>query len=277
MSKPLFWVFVGVGMILIGTIGIVVASLGNLSSAPFFGVLLLSAPFFDVLLLGGIVLSLGSLVWYGVSTNPRKTTLMQQGQEQRSATPLQAPTQEEVANETKPASQPSPTAQSSSDKLSMVPPAEKKISLSQQQRVQNTSPPKDLSQPTLSIFVSHSSKDDDFGQKLVHDLRKAFPNEEAIWYDSEGGLYGGDPWWSRIVSSLEACDVFVIVLSPNSVKSKWVMRELDIAMVEGKRIVPILYHQCDIRPDLKAIQIISFLEPISYEAAFNRLLQALRH
>src|SRR5579864_6300626 len=114
-----------------------------------------------------------------------------------------------------------------------------------------------FSPPTLSIFVSHSSKDDDFGLRLVNDLRKAFGSSEAIWYDSEGGLYGGDSWWSRIVSVLATCDVFIIVLSPNSMSSKWVVRELDIAVVEGKRIVPVLYRQCDIRPDLRAIQTIS--------------------
>jgi hypothetical protein len=134
-----------------------------------------------------------------------------------------------------------------------------------------------FSPPTLSIFVSHSSKDDDFGLRLVQDLRRALGSPEAVWYDSEGGLYGGDSWWSRIVSVLATCDVFIIVLSPNSMSSKWVVRELDIAIVEGKRIVPVLYHQCEIRPDLRAIQNISFLEPISYGTAFNKLLQALTH
>ena len=90
-------------------------------------------------------------------------------------------------------------------------------------------------------------------------------------------MYGGDSWWSRIVSVLGACDVFIIVLSPNSMSSKWVIRELDIAIVEGKRIVPVLYRECDIRSDLKAIQIISFLAPVPYETAFNKLLQALTH
>ncbi len=147
----------------------------------------------------------------------------------------------------------------------------------QQQRVQSTPPPMHLYQPTLSIFISHSAKDDDFGRKLVQDLRQAFRSDEAVWYDTEGGLYGGESWWGRIVTVLDKCDVFIIVLSPNSVNSKWVMKELDIAIVEGKRVVPILFRQCDIRADLRAIQNISFLEPIPYGAAFNNLLQALKH
>ena len=147
----------------------------------------------------------------------------------------------------------------------------------QQQRVQSTPPPMHLYQPTISMFISHSVKDNDFGRKLVQDLRRALESNEAVWFDSEGGLYGGESWWGRIVTVLDKCDVFIIVLSPNSVNSKWVMKELDIAIVEGKRVVPILFRQCDIRADLRAIQNISFLEPIPYGAAFNNLLQALKH
>jgi hypothetical protein len=147
----------------------------------------------------------------------------------------------------------------------------------QKKRVESTSPSSHLYQQTLSIFISHSAKDDDFGRKLVQDLRQAFGSDEAVWYDSEGGLYGGESWWSTIVTTLGNCDVFIIVLSPNSMNSKWVMKELDIAIVEGKRVVPILFRQCDIRADLRAIQNISFLEPIPYGTSFNKLLQALKH
>ncbi len=130
--------------------------------------------------------------------------------------------------------------------------------------------------PTLSLFVSHSSRDDEFGLKLVHDLRRELGGDEAVWYDSEGGLYGGDAWWSRIVSVLEKCDVFIIIISPNSMSSKWVMKELDIATVEGKRIIPILYQQANVRTDLRAIQHISFLDTVPYNVALDRLVQALK-
>ncbi len=131
--------------------------------------------------------------------------------------------------------------------------------------------------PTLSLFISHSSKDDEFGFRLVKDLRRELGSDEAVWYDSEGGLYGGESWWSKIVSVLDTCDVFVIIISPNSMNSKWVMRELDIATGEGKRIIPVLYRQCDVRADLRAIQYISFLDSVPYNVAFDKLMQALKH
>ena len=126
-----------------------------------------------------------------------------------------------------------------------------------------------LSHKVLRIFVSHSSKNNDFGTKLTKDLRRTLGNDDAVWYDTAGGLYGGESWWSKIVEKLTVHDVFLIVLSPDAMKSKWVLRELDMAMVEGKQIIPLLYRSCTIRIDLKPIQHISFLPPNSYGVAFK--------
>jgi hypothetical protein len=41
------------------------------------------------------------------------------------------------------------------------------------------------------IFVSHSSKDNDFGVQLVKDLRHILGDENAVWYDASGGLNPG--------------------------------------------------------------------------------------
>ncbi len=74
---------------------------------------------------------------------------------------------------------------------------------------------------------------------------------------------------------LEQCDVFIIMISPSSTSSKWVMKELDIATVEGKRIIPVLYQQANVRTDLRAIQYISFLDS-THKVAFDKLVQALK-
>ena len=131
------------------------------------------------------------------------------------------------------------------------------------------------SQPGPRLFVSHSSKDNNFGLKLVQDLRHALGNDDAVWYDTAGGLFGGDSWWSKIVQELTTREIFILVLSPDAMSSKWVIRELEMAMVEGKRIIPLLYRQCDVRADLKIVQAISFLAPKTYETAFRELLIAL--
>lgn len=85
----------------------------------------------------------------------------------------------------------------------------------------------------------------------------------------------GDEWWDKIVEELTTRDVFIIVLSPNSIVSHWVRLELDTAINEGIRIIPVLYQPCKVRADLKIRQIISFAPPKDYDTAFNELLRAL--
>src|SRR6266571_3673533 len=99
------------------------------------------------------------------------------------------------------------------------------------------------------IFVSHSSQDDDFGTRLVENLRSALGGETAVWYDSRGGLRGGDDWWPKIVKELTACNVFIVVLSPDAMASPWVNDEINLAWRQKNsptrmRIIPVLYRPC---------------------------------
>jgi hypothetical protein len=135
-------------------------------------------------------------------------------------------------------------------------------------------------QSKFRIFVSHSHKDNDFGIKLVNDLRAALGNEEAVWYDASGGLQGGEAWWQRIVREVRESNVFIVVLSPDAVESGWVNDEIDLAWQQknspaGMLIIPVLYRECNIRDDLKTRQIVSFLSPESYDTGLQELLLAL--
>jgi len=135
--------------------------------------------------------------------------------------------------------------------------------------------------PTLRIFVSHSHKDNDFGVKLVDDLRRVLGDESAVWYDARGGLHGGDTWWRKIVKEITERNIFIVVLSPDSMESPWVNDEIDLAWRQKntspfqKHIIPVLWQQCEVRADLGSIQFISFLPPRSRDEAFNELLITL--
>ena len=129
------------------------------------------------------------------------------------------------------------------------------------------------SQPHHRIFISHSHIDNEFGTRLAQDLRRALGDESAVWYDNLGGLHGGDTWWEKIVEELTARKVFIVVLSPEAVRSPWVRDEINLAWSqknskEGKRIIPLLYRECKVRGDLNTLQVISFLSPTTYETAF---------
>src|SRR5690348_15001974 len=108
------------------------------------------------------------------------------------------------------------------------------------------------------IFVSHSHLDNNFVTKLAQNLRRVLSDETAVWYDVLG-LHGGETWWDKILEELTARDVFMLVLSPDAMSSRWVRLEINTALNEGKFILPLLYRDCTIRADLKTIQTISFL------------------
>ena len=130
------------------------------------------------------------------------------------------------------------------------------------------------------IFVSHSHKDNDFGFKLVQDLRRLIGNDTSVWYDAQGGLHGGDTWWDKIKEELKARPVFIVILSPDALASSWVKDEIRIAWKlknspSGKFIIPILYRQCEVPDDLDTLQVIPFLSSDDYKASFRLLLSTL--
>lgn len=130
------------------------------------------------------------------------------------------------------------------------------------------------------IFISHSHKDNDFGVRLVQDLRRLIGDESAVWYDSKGGLKGGDIWWPEISRELKRRNTFIVILSPNSLKSPWVKKEMRLALMynvqRNKKIIPILYQTCKIPDDYQDIHAISFVSGRAYEDAFQELREALQ-
>lgn len=126
------------------------------------------------------------------------------------------------------------------------------------------------------IFISHSSVDNDFGVHIANDLCQSL-GDDIAWYDTAGGLLGGEVWWDKIVTELTARPIFVLVLSPDAMQSEWVRREFLLAFLQRKQIIPLLYRQSSsVWEDVKLYQRISFLSPKTYEQAFNELLIAIR-
>lgn len=98
-----------------------------------------------------------------------------------------------------------------------------------------------------NLFLSHSSIDKPFVEKLANDLRKIGIN---IWYDKWEIKVGDSITW-KIESGIRENEFFGIVLSPESMSSEWVMSELGAAwskqMVTKKvGVLPILYRDCNI-------------------------------
>ena len=110
------------------------------------------------------------------------------------------------------------------------------------------------------LFVSHSHKDQAFVEWLVGVLRcHGIP----VWY-AENDIRGAQQWHDEIGRALRRCDWFVVVLSPDSVDSVWVKRELLYALQQDRfegHIAPLLYKACAFEQlswTLSQVQIIDF-------------------
>ena len=90
------------------------------------------------------------------------------------------------------------------------------------------------------VFISYSRKDIEFIQRLANDLKAA---GFEVWYDLSG-LEAGTRWGNEIQKAIHESQYFLVVLSPNSVRSDWVEREFLYASDQGLKIIPLLYEPC---------------------------------
>jgi hypothetical protein len=99
----------------------------------------------------------------------------------------------------------------------------------------------------LSIFLSHNHSDKPFARRLAERLKA---HGVKVWLD-EAEMRVGDSLLSKIESAIRECTYLGVILSPRSVSSPWVQREVNIALTEeihGRRIkvLPFLQEKCSI-------------------------------
>lgn len=121
------------------------------------------------------------------------------------------------------------------------------------------------------IFVSHSSKDDDF----VNNLRTALHGRGLqTWvdhFDTPGGAF-----WDEVVdTALAACTVLVLVLSPDAVKSENVGVEWREFKRQGKVIVPVKVRDCPTPLLIRHLIHIDFTDALHFDDALDRLVGTL--
>lgn len=127
-----------------------------------------------------------------------------------------------------------------------------------------------------SIFMSHSSDDKPFVRKLAGDLRA---NGHYVWVD-EAEIKVGDSLIEKIEEGIENTEYLGVVLSKNSVESKWVKSEVRIALTQeiyGKKVkvLPILIEKVDIPLFLLDKKYADFTSDDNYTNALQSILERL--
>ncbi len=94
----------------------------------------------------------------------------------------------------------------------------------------------------MKIFVSYARVDKPYCIRIIETL-----HAHDVWYDQR--LYAGQDWWKEILRRLDWCDVFIYLLSPDSVASLYCRRELEIARRLKRQIIPVLINKEAVLPD----------------------------
>src|SRR5215813_5972116 len=124
------------------------------------------------------------------------------------------------------------------------------------------------------LFISYSRKDKEFVHKL-HDALTA--QKRDVWVDFEDIPLASE-WRNEISAGIEAANSFVFVISPDSAASQVCAEEVNYAVNNKKRIVPILYREGDYKALNSAISSHNWIycrDTDNFDEAFKALLQTL--
>jgi adenylate cyclase len=92
------------------------------------------------------------------------------------------------------------------------------------------------------IFISYSRRDSEQAMTLAERLRAA---GASVWMDT-ASLAAADTWSGEIVHAIKECKTMIVLLSPDSVASHNVTKEVGLASEKRKTIIPIEVASCEL-------------------------------
>ena len=138
-----------------------------------------------------------------------------------------------------------------------------------------------------SCFISYSSKNHDFANRLYADLQSS---GVRCWFAPED-LKIGDRFQERIEESIRVYDKLLIILSEESISSRWVEREVNAAFENEEKqnktvLFPVRLDEAvmdcdkawaaDVRRSRHIGDFTGWKDNDAYQKAFNRLLRDLK-
>jgi len=123
------------------------------------------------------------------------------------------------------------------------------------------------------VFLSHSHIDKPFVRSLAARLRKRGID---VWLD-EAEIRVGDALLETLRDSIRKVDFVLMVLSPSSVRSSWVRRELKVALSNRSRrrvnVLPLLKEKCPVPAALRDHTYADFTTPYRRTKNFAFLVE----
>jgi hypothetical protein len=127
----------------------------------------------------------------------------------------------------------------------------------------------------VGFFISYSSRDKMVAQRISEGIR-ALGLE--VFFD-QWSIGPSESIVEKISNALSKHDTIAVLLSPNSINSKWVRKELNSALVaqlngHDVRVLPLLVEACEIPDVLADIRYIDF--SVNFEDGFIELIRYVK-
>jgi WD40 repeat protein len=126
------------------------------------------------------------------------------------------------------------------------------------------------------LFISYSRKDIAFARILHEKLKEQGLETWIDWQD----IPPSADWLAEVFEAIEQADSFVFIISPTAVASEICGLEIEHAVKNNKRLIPIVLHDVDaakVPQEIAAINWIFFEDhEDEYRAAIENLINAIR-
>ncbi|MBC7829136.1 MAG: toll/interleukin-1 receptor domain-containing protein [Chitinophagaceae bacterium] len=128
------------------------------------------------------------------------------------------------------------------------------------------------------FFISYSHSDKTFALQLRENIAK-IDNAHDVFID-QYGLHVGSKIKTALIKKIEWCDYFIIILSQNSIKSKWVQFELNEARRSEikcgeKKLFAVHLDHSELPKHLVDYLVLDFTVPGNFTANFFRLMNGI--
>jgi hypothetical protein len=104
------------------------------------------------------------------------------------------------------------------------------------------------------IFISYSSNNRGFALELAQELKAS---GFRVWFD-QLDIPKGSRWDDEIEKALSQCEIFLVILTKQSIESHNVKDEVGYAIDSNKRILPILLEEVNVPFRLRRFQYVDF-------------------
>lgn len=124
------------------------------------------------------------------------------------------------------------------------------------------------------IFISYDRDDRPLTRQLAAQLRRVYGHDD-VWFDEN--IYGGADWWQEIRRQIALCDIFIFLMSEESLVSPYCEKERSEAERLKKEILPVRIAPVkQIPPALRQIQYVDMSEGAITVENFTELNAAIR-